>query len=92
MVVGGNCLFGDRGEEAGDDKDEVLLLRRAGEPPWATRWWTSSPGTASSSGNGPRVEWEEEAEDTPDMAETDCRSSCCCCDVRDATKEFWIAA
>ena len=90
-MVGGNCLFGDRGEDAGDDNDEVLLLRRAGEPPWATRWWTSSP-TASSSGNGPRVEWDEEAEDTPDMADTDCRSSCCCCDVRDATKEFWIAA
>jgi hypothetical protein len=36
------------------------------------------------------VEWEEEAEETPDMAETDWRSSCCW--LRDATKEFWIAA
>jgi hypothetical protein len=35
------------------------------------------------------VEWEEEAEETPDMAETDWRSSCW---LRDATKEFWIAA
>ena len=30
--VGGNCLLGERGEEAGEEREEVLLLRRAGEP------------------------------------------------------------
>ena len=87
--VGGNCLWGERGEEAGDEREEVLRLRRAGEP-CAARWGRLSP-TASSSGKGPRVEWEEDAEETPDMAETDCFSSSFCW-VRDATKEFWIVA
>ena len=30
--VGGNCLLGERGEEAGDEREEVLRLSRAGEP------------------------------------------------------------
>ena len=32
LEVGGNCLLGERGEEAGDEREDVLRLRRAGDP------------------------------------------------------------
>lgn len=78
----GNCLVGERGEEAGEQREEVRRRRSAGE----VGGW--SP-TTSSSGRGPRVEWEEEAEETPDMPDTDWLASCC---VREVTRECWMAA
>jgi len=82
-------LEGERGDEAGEEREEVRRLRRAGEREGREVGW-SAPSTVSSSGRGPRVEWEEEAEEIPDMAETLCLSCSCC--VRLFTREFWMAA
>jgi len=86
----GNCLLGDRGEEAGEDIEEALgRLSRAGLGRQVGPL-TPPPGTTSSSGRGPRVE-PPLAELTPDMADTELRSS----DMpgpdggpRELTKEF----
>ena len=73
-VLPGNCLEGERGEEAevGEEREEARgRLSRAGEDPPCCRL---CPTTASSSsGSGPRVE-PPDAEDTPDMADTEFRS------------------
>ena len=80
----GNCLLGERGELAGEEKEDTRgLLSRAGlgtRPPAAT-------ATPSSSGSGPSME-PPLAELTPDMADTEPRSS----PPRDATSELWMAA
>jgi hypothetical protein len=66
-LLEGNCLLGDLGEEAGEDREEALgLLRSAG----LGRQEGPLPITASSSGSGPRVE-PPLAELKPDIADTE---------------------
>jgi hypothetical protein len=97
----GNGLEGERGDvaEVGEEREEARgRRRRAGEPVGRLL-----PSTASSSsGSGPSVE-PPEAEDTPDMADTEFRSpppgalagfSVVGLErpAAEATREFWIAA
>ena len=95
----GNCLDGERGEDAGDDREEARGRRsKAGDTAAGCR----PPPTmaSSSSGSGPRVE-PPEAEDTPDMADTEFRSEATATTSglaallrpeAEATREFWMAA
>ena len=98
----GNCLDGDRGDDAGDEREEARGRRsRAGDTAAGCR---PPPPTmaSSSSGSGPRVE-PPEAEDTPDMADTEFRSEAAATTSglaaaallrpeAEATSEFWMAA
>ena len=72
LVVGGNCLLGDLGELAGEERDEQRGRLRSPGLGAGTRPETVT--TPSSSGNGPSIE-PPLAELTPDMAETDILSS-----------------
>ena len=68
MVLGGNCLLGDLGELAGEEREEQRgRRRRAGEGVGAPE---AAPVTLSSSGSGPRMD-PPLAELTPDMADTE---------------------
>ena len=60
-------MEGERGDEAGEEREEVRRLRRAGEREGREVGCVAS-STVSSSGRGPRVEWDEEAEEIPDIA------------------------
>jgi hypothetical protein len=85
VLLEGNCLLGDLGEDTGDELEVDLgLLRRAGLGAEHPR----PLGTASSSGKGPRVD-PPLAELTPLIAETLFLSSF---PVREFIREFWIAA
>ena len=88
-AVGGNCLFGDLGELAGEDMEEHRGLRSraglgAGGQP---RPEVGGTGPVSSSGSGPSME-PPEAELTPDIADTEFLSSA----ALEWISEFWIAA
>ena len=70
LVVGGKGLLGERGELAGDDREEHLgRLRSPGLGTGAR-----PEQTPSSSGSGPSID-PPLAELTPDIAETEIRSS-----------------
>ncbi len=99
----GNCLDGERGEDAGDEREEARGRRsRAGDTTAAAGCRPPPTIASSSSGSGPRVE-PPEAEDTPDMADTEFRSEATATTSgfaaaallrpeAEATSEFWMAA
>ena len=71
LVLGGNCLLGDLGELAGEEREEHRgRLRRAGLGTGAAPEQTPAPSSGSGSSKEPPL-----AELTPDMAETEIRCS-----------------
>ena len=86
LVLGGNCLLGDLGELAGEEREEQRgRLRRAGLGTGGTAPEQRPP---PSSGRGSSIE-PPEAELTPDMADTEIR---CSSPGGFWTREFCIAA
>ena len=70
-AVGGNCLLGDLGELAGEEREEHRgRLRRAGLGTGAAPEQPPPPSSGSGSSMEPPL-----AELTPDMAETEIRCS-----------------
>ena len=85
LVIGGNCLLGDLGELAGEEREEHLgRLRRPGLGMGAAPEQTPPPSSSSGSSIEPPL-----AELTPDMAETEIR---CSSPGGFWIREFWIAA
>ena len=88
LEVGGNCLLGDLGELAGEEREAQRGLRsRAGLGAGGQPLEDTGAGPSSSSGRGPRME-PPEAELTPDMADTEFLSSA----ALEWISELWMAA